>query len=429
MPKKKKKDEAPLKKKQLLKLHVQELEESLRSATDERDGLAAKLATFAAGYQELEAKNKELVTRHSSHATAFKEIESKHSSLVTSSKETSEENELLILQLHQVQEELEHYFLENRKLSSRLLAASAGPNLFRIDSIHFGHAEDTAPHRHIDFTIEGARLGEKSLGSISLRLVEHHGRSGLVVFATPEGKHPMQSWREDGREDERTFLLIVPQDDTGRFYIQQANALDIILLRQSAVLLAAHMGQGTSVPSGLPVAYWRDVAMRFVAFLDENNDRLAAGDLEITAGATLDSFAFKISPALVGPNVFTEICGSWCNGSLILELLSAERPPLMTWPHGEDGKPVKSLAISFLRGNHVEQRQFFASLTEGDRRLLRLILETLPELVRKHKMRNDIDDAATKTITDSLLDNLRKAAHVLAKSRHGGSLSRLLGQS
>ncbi len=429
MPKKKKKDEAPLKKKQLLKLQVQELEESLRSATDERDGLAAKLATLAAGYQELEAKNKDLVTRHSSHATAFKELESKHSSLVASSKETSEENELLIQQLHQVQEELEHYFLENKKLGGRLLAAPAGSTLFKIDSIHFGHAEDTAPHRHIDFTIEGARIGEKSLGTINLRLIEHHGRAGMVVRAAADGSHPVELWREDGREGKRAFLLVVPQDDRGKSFIREAKAPDLILLRQSALLAAAHLAQGALLQSALSTDFWRNVALRFVAFLDEAHDRLVPGEVEIEAGETPDSFRFKIQPVLVGGNILPEIRGSWRDECLTLEYPGTGEPPLAAWPLTEVGKPADSLALSFLRADQQEQKALRASLTKSDRRLLRLLLEALPEFARNKSPATADDAASAGRAISPRLYTFRKAAHSLSSNGQRLSIARILGLS
>jgi hypothetical protein len=435
MPKKKK-DAAPLKKKQLLKLQIQELEETLRSATEDRNGLAAKLATLATGYQELESKNKaiesdhaSLITRHTSLVTAFKELETKHSSLLASSKETSEENELLILQLRQVQEELEHYFLENKKLSSRLLAAPAGSPLFKIDSIHFGHAEDSTPHRHLDFRIEGARLGEKSVGSISLRLVEHHGRAGLVVRAAADGSHPMELWREDGRENERAFLLVVPQDDQGNSFICEAKARDLILLRQSALLAAAHLANGSSLQSALPAAFWRSVALRFVIFLDEAHERLAAGDVEIEAGEAPDSFRFRICPALVGPNILAEVCGSWRDECLTLELPGTGEPPLEAWPRVEDGKPVESLALSFLRADQAEQKKLRASLTKSDRRLLRFLFEALPELVRNHSLATAGDTDSASPPIASRLDDVRKAAHVFSANGNRAFISRLLGRS
>ena len=76
MPKKKKKNEAPLKKKELLKLHIQELDERLLAATNERDSLAAKLTA-------IEKTHQELVTRHSSLVTERDALHSDHSSLRT----------------------------------------------------------------------------------------------------------------------------------------------------------------------------------------------------------------------------------------------------------------------------------------------------------------------------------------------------------
>ena len=470
MPKKKKKDEAPLKKKELLKLHIQELDERLLASTNERDGLAAKLAALATGYQDLEAKNKdlvtrhsslvterealhsdhsslrtlhsslvaerdalvtrhsslvtsqqslvtssksltserdtlkaklaalekahqelvtrhsslvasekELVTRHSSLATAFKELESKHSSLVTSSKDTSEENELLIQQLHQVQEELEHYFLENKRLCVQQLTAPTSGTL-QITGLHLGNSEDSCPHRHLNFDIEGVILAGQEVGKVHLRLVEHHGRAGVVVLATDDGKHPMKSWREDGREGNRSFLLVVPQNEGGRSYIQTAHAHDLILLREATLIAASQLAQDAPPTSSLPAVFWRSLALRFVASLDEMHDHLCAGDVVVEPGESAGSFRFRIQPALVHGHVLPALCGSWHDGNLVLDLPTNGEPPLTAWPRKDDGHPIDSLSFSFDRRPRQEHKTLRASLTKTDRRILTALLRALPAI-------------------------------------------------
>jgi hypothetical protein len=551
MPKKKKKDDAPLKKKQLLKLHVQELEESLRSATGQRDGLAAKLATLekdhkglvtshndlATRHTSLLTSEKELVTRHTSLATAFKELESKHASLasseksvtterealkaklaalekehkelvtrhsslvtshndlitrhsplvtafkelearnssllvaeqdlsravqglekknttlasssrlviderdsiraelaslqadqlslvaerdelaarhlsllnesealrskhaslttlhsrltaerdslVASEKAAKEESELLVQQLHQVQEELEHYFLQNKKLRTEALAAPAGAAL-EIEALHFGRSEDSPPHRHLDFDIEGLRMGTISVPSMHLRLVDHHGRAGMVVFATPEGKLPLQTWREDGRDGDHAFLLVVPQDEAGRSYIREADARDLIILRQAALLAASHLAQGTPVSSSLPASFWTNVARNFVAFSDEANDSLRLGEVAIKPGESPDAFHFSIGQALLAGRVLPPLCGSWSEGHLRLELPAGGNPPLTAWPRHEDGRFAQNLDFSFERGDRDEQKKLRATLTKQDRRTLEALLEALPGIVDRY---------------------------------------------
>ena len=435
LPKKKKKDEAPLKKKELLKLHIQELDERLLASTNERDGLAAKLTALEKTHQELVtssqslhsdhsslrtlhsslvAERDALVTRHSSLVTAFKDLESKHSSLVTSSKETSEENELLIQQLHQVQEELEHYFLENKKLHTRALSATIGSAL-EFEALHFGSAEDAAPHRHLNFELEGARIGDQTIGHARLRLTEHHGRAGLVVFATDDSQHPIKSWREDGREGDRPFLLLVPQDDSGRTHIRAAHAQDLILLRQAALLAAAQLAQGAPTTSTLPPAFWRSVALRFVAFLDEaNNDRLCPGEAAIETGDSPGSFRFSITQALVRGRVLAPLCGSWRSGHLTLELPTSGEPPLTAWPRNDDGSFAQSLEFSFERGARQEQKILRASLTKEDRLILAALLKALPDIVLAHPPASAEEDTAASTPLGIRPSDFVKAAGIFS---------------
>jgi hypothetical protein len=420
MAKKKKKDEAPLKKKQLLKLHVQELEESLRSATEERDGLNAKLATLATSYQELEAisktlesdhtslvarhkslatseksvtterdalkaklaalekDHKALGTRHSSQDTAFKELESKHSSLVTSSKETFEKNKLLLQQLHQVQEEIEHYFHENRRLRRRVLAGGEAESLLQAETVTLGSAENTAPHLHINYTLDRARFGTKDLGRVRLRLVEHHGRPGLAVFHRHGEQPPLRHWRVSGEEDGCTFQLVVPQDEHGTDYVFSAPAGDLIFLREAARMLAVHLTERDE--KGRHAA-WRCTAQLFVDHLHDKIRHLTFGDVTCTEGQESEHLDFSITPAILGHYIWASISGRWRPGALVLRAPVEGAPPLSSWPRNDAGQLVEE--VEFSPGSDpqsLEHREFWRSFTARDRLILDALATSLPRL-------------------------------------------------
>jgi hypothetical protein len=194
----------------------------------------------------------------------------------------------------------------------------------------------------------------------------------------------MELWRADAHEGVHALMVLVPQDEHGKAYIREATASDLILLRQSALLAAAHIAQGAPLQSTLPSAFWHSVATGFVAFLDETLDRLATGKVEIEASKTPGAFRFKISPALFGNKPLGEIHGSWRNKCLSLEAGSSHEPPLQAWPRKENGDLLETLSISFETNNLQNLKKLRASLTQRDQRFLQLLLKALPDLARNH---------------------------------------------
>jgi hypothetical protein len=215
MPKKKKKDDAPLKKKQLLKLHVQELEESLRSATDERDGLAAKLAA-------LEKEHKELATRYSSLGAERDRLRSETKQLDESVRARFQELAILARTLKDKEERL-------RQLNSFI---GYGGTSAQAVEIHDSHEQQ--PHRHLNIQIEDLRATDMpNLQTLHLRLVEHYGRPGLAMFenARSSGNKLWSFWEETGSEAGRAYMLVVPSDRSGDRTLQAAKGQDFYLLK------------------------------------------------------------------------------------------------------------------------------------------------------------------------------------------------------
>jgi hypothetical protein len=198
-------------------------------------------------------------------------------------KETEEENELLLLQLHQVQEELENYFLENRRLQKGLLGCAAiAPRALEIGALHLGLSVDTPPHRHLDFTLEEARLPGRPLGNLRLRLVEHHGKAGMMVFnpGAPQAA-PILHWRSDGEERGTPYMLVIPQDAAGAQFLEAAPSSDLLLLHDGARLLLDELLGSAGSPHR---KYdWVQVVRRFLDQLGEVHARIHYDDIRATS--------------------------------------------------------------------------------------------------------------------------------------------------
>jgi hypothetical protein len=299
-------------------------------------------------------------------------------------KEHEEENKYLTFQLHRTQEELEHYFLQNKKLLARVQSSGSSHDttLLECQTIRFSSSSDKPPHLHLDLHLDAARLSGRSLGNLFVRLAEHNGRAGFVVFSSARGETPMRLWREDGQENGRAFMLLFPRDANGRSYLANACALDIILLRQAAVLVEARLGDSPTLRSRLPAAFWRNVAARLLSDIDCSARDFCSGEASITSGEEEGSFHFKIAPVVAKGIPIPELRGQWESSLLTLELPESGIPPLIYWPRRPDGRPEDFIRLSFSREDRKMLQQQTQALGSRDRQVISCLLSALPQIIR-----------------------------------------------
>lgn len=406
MPKKKKKDSTPLKKKHLLMLQLQELDENLRSATNQRDGLAAKLATLAAGYQDLESDNKDLVTRHSSLVAAFKQLESKNSSLVTSERcltserdtltaklttlatgcqdleaknknlvnlyssivttekcviaerdtlmnklaalekthqelaeNLAQETRLLRIQLVGLQAELELLHDEAKAHKAALLADSAGT--FTAKSVFMDNPVLNAPHLHLDFVLSGVELCAEQLGELHARMVDHHGRAGLLIFHDTIPEKLLANRRVDGQEEGRAFTLVVPEDSHGSIFLTSCSAFEFLMFRGAAEILSSHLAR-ESAADRAHLSHWRHVAKHFLSLLSAGKSNQFKCDLhEWTVASDTGHVSSRLSRTSCAGCYVPGISVTITDTALIFSIPPGQMPlPMAAWPRTESGAPA-----------------------------------------------------------------------------------------
>jgi hypothetical protein len=356
-----------------------------------------RLASRDTACKELEAKCSSLVAerdalviRRSSLDQSFKELERKHSSLaaeheklIASFKDTAEENELLLQQLHQVQEELEHHFLENRRLARQMLASGSQVQrtaFLLADGLRLGSAHDTGPHRHLNFVLENVRLGDRSLGDVHLRLVEHHGRPGLAVFRkNAKEDAPLLNWNTSGEENGRHFALAVPQDEAGRKILVAAPTSDFLLLRESALILSGYLASEASSPGATSKMAWSRVARAFAEVADDLTPCLRCDGIKtfVQNGTLHFTVRHACSPGRYIPSLDL----AWRASSVAIKR-PATSFPLLVWPTNAQGEPASEAVFDL--GNVADtprERKAWAHLTSRDRQLVELVVAELPTFV------------------------------------------------
>jgi hypothetical protein len=335
---------------------------------------------------------------------AFGEVE-------ISLKETKEENEMLLLQLHQVQEELEHYFLQNRELQRRPAAVSLPPERPRLQAgaVRIGAVANTPPHLHLDFLLEEAAMGPLALGSVALRLVEHHGRPGLLIFASPgSGPLPLMHWRSNGEEAGREFMLVVPQDEEGRNFLLAATTTDLCFCEDAAALSMAALN-GDAGRTFSDARRWSDVAS---AFLDRCRDIPVRLHYDDVLPEPLDDgdLRFRVVHASVPGRHVAELDFVWRASSFVFRAKRGSAQPLSHWPPGQDGSPGETVVFDFHRGHGASEP--WTGLSGTDRLFLLQIVSELPNFLY-HLEQKHPDFQSNKTALLRTAEAMKKRARAL----------------
>ncbi|EAR21661.1 coiled-coil domain-containing protein [Nitrococcus mobilis] len=310
--------------------------------------------------------------------------------------ELRQENELLLLQLHQVQEELEHYFLENQKLKGRAETNQTKPQLqaLQVADIQIAGVCEEAPFHHLNFSLRDVTQGPRRFDALDVRLVEHHGEPGLVVFTAREGVAPLSSWTESGKEQDRAFMLLHPQHKTSKALFARMTASDWLLINDLAALMQTTLRNAADARPRL-AARWGLVCQRLREQLAElppvlRYDRAqvahiadAAGKLEIT---------LRLGNAMFQQRAYFSLCvrlclsgGSGVRADLpasLVFLAPAERgtlPPLSIWPLTDAGDWAQEHALRFGKGlSGAKKRAQWQALDSHDREFVASLLYGLP---------------------------------------------------
>lgn len=258
---------------------------------------------------------------------------------------------------------------------------------------HVGHVDlrlqgtrDEAPYREARFLLTQVEGPTGLWPELEVRLVEHHGHPGLVLFGTPESGI-LGQWRVDGEEDGRPFMLILPDSPEQLPGLLQMGCSDwrfvcnlVEQLRQSL----------RSDDPGSPG--WLRIASRLKLQLQALPSRLRFDRLQVCAaadepqGQVLD---VCFSPWSHGQRADSALRLRWrpgsgrgadpgrCTLSWQLPVEPGAAPALAGWPI-DAGVPVDPLPLPVGAGwSAVDRRGAWARLPDADRDLVLAVLDAL----------------------------------------------------
>lgn len=290
------------------------------------------------------------------------------------------------VQADQMQEELEYFHAELQELKRRppvsaaVAVARPGPS---IGGLLFGPERDTPPHRELSVQVDALRITEGAAPqSMDLRLVEHHGRAGLVVFGDA-GRSALAGWAESGQEDGRGYMLLIPSDRSTLPAARGLTAADQRVLDAVLDRLAVEI-PGSNLELK---AYWALVAARF-----RQEWRAASTTLrcDSPAAAALPANGKDAGVELVlgltalGDRMVDGLRVRLRSGPLV-ELAGVDgrgMPLLPSWPARADARPLPAWELPLGRSAAVQRgRARWDGCTAADRAFILAVIEALPRLV------------------------------------------------
>ncbi len=314
------------------------------------------------------------------------------------------ENELLVLQLHQVQEELEHYYLTCKTLErSATNAARKTRGLdVTIDEIIAVGERDTPPHRELTFMLSKPTIDGRAIGDSQMRLVEHHGHPGLVLFGNADGAHLLNSWHETGMEGGLRFELLVPSDASCAPLFDAMATSDWLLTQHIAARIEARLGA-----SDIDVApHWLQLARRLHEQLLEMPPRVRYSSMQVDANAADGTLVFHFANMHYGTRTLPRLTVHWqpeaATRALVLLCDDEFGPPLLSWPDDEHGQPKPDVGVPLLPDARAgEIFRHWERLPEGDRAFIRALLAAWPGIVAELPIAQYGNDARRQLLLDA----------------------------
>jgi hypothetical protein len=345
-------------------------------------------------------------------------------------KASAQENELLLLQLHQVQEELEHYYLECRKLEA---PAASIPAMGSIDmsaaEVLLVNERADWPHRELTFNLRQVKLGERSIPEATVRLVEHHGHPGLVVFGGGRSPQLIESWRPSGEEDGQPYLLLIPADANCLPIFNTMGSTDWLVTQALAALLEKRL----SDPSVRLAAHWKQLARRLREQLQEMPCRFRFASLAVAPVGEPGSgeLAFNFGQVHCGARQLPRLTVHWQpsgpRAGLALLCGPDGAPPLPKWPDDERGVVPDRLQLPLGSGLRPRDwRLCGRRLMPADLQFVLALLAAWPEALSRVPADLLGGEPQAQRLTQAAAGLSAQAQTVLA-GKSGGLLSRLMG--
>jgi hypothetical protein len=318
-------------------------------------------------------------------------------------------------ELGHLRAELEHYYLE-----WRYLQATAGPVAkwgLRAAACEIGASRDEGPHRELALCLRDVRSLEARFERMNVRLVEHNGMPGLVIFAEPGSAPLFAAWQEMGREQDSPYMIFIPQDQRTSPLFDRMGTQDRIALESLVNLVTGMVGEHAQRLS----SRWSAIAARLRNLLAAQPRRFRFDGIDVevpTEPSRPMHLVFR--RVLFGARLLDRLRVEWNPRTPSAIVLHAEdgEPPLLQWPVDDVGRWATSFTLPLGAGAPApQQRSLWRALPEEDRGLLLGLLDALPAVADSLSEQQRYAGMDRPAIASAATQPLREAVRMLRGSR------------
>lgn len=293
-------------------------------------------------------------------------------------------SELLLVQLHQVQEELEHYYLAYRDLEAGQGGRGKPTAAKKMAWVDIGTERDAPPHRELSLVLHDLMVDDRKVDHLHVRLVEHHGRSGLVLLQPRGRPAPLAAWDPTGSEGDLSFVALIPTDDHGRQRLQRLGASDWRIVE--SVMLSIEHAFGNGSVNALP-GRWINVARSLAQQLADLSMRFRFDRVtSIADPQAADAFIVTFGNVSFGSRRMAQLQLRWRPqaleaGPAAVELLrpaDGEIPLPATWPVDAAGAWQAAWPLPLAGASQDDLAAGWRGMSRTEREFLFGLLDALP---------------------------------------------------
>ena len=122
-------------------------------------------------------------------------------------------------ELSEKSEVLDRYIQESAQMARMIVEEQIEKEAWKktiveteIDEVIRAGAHETSEHQHINLIFRGVRHLEKKITQLDIRIVEHRGKPGFVIFKNEKNDNALVSFVKNGEEKNREYMLIILSD-------------------------------------------------------------------------------------------------------------------------------------------------------------------------------------------------------------------------
>jgi hypothetical protein len=238
-----------------------------------------------------------------------------------------------------------------------------------------------APFRELNLSLSDWTCATGTLDEVHVRLVEHNGLPGLVIFQDLHGRAPLTQWDPNGDENGRPFMAVFPSDQGPQAPLSRMASVDWRLVRaltdQLCMSLADDADGGLHHP-------WHDIAVRLRVGLEHFPDRLRYAD--VTASIQGERAELCLGDVFQGGRSWSELRLEWRRDEgqarfALLRTPDVSGMALASWPVSADGSYARRYELpAGGRTDPAALREWWGGMPVADQQLVSLLLDALPDM-------------------------------------------------